>query len=133
MCPDQDPDSDPDDPSPSRPVRAGAETGRELLDLARARAAGRRLVRLRRALASIFIATGAPAAALGWSGLVRTSQGVPVPIPVLVLGVTAMTVAPLVIWALCREWQNDRHTEELLTLVQLQTDDGQASAPRAAT
>lgn len=129
---DRDRDPDTDDPFPSRPVHGGAaEKGRELLDLERARAAGRRLARLRRALASIFIATGAPAAALGWSGLARSSQNVP--IPVLVLGATATTVAPLVIWALCREWQNDRRTEELLTLVQLPPDEGQASAPRAAT
>jgi hypothetical protein len=124
--------ADPDDPSPSRPVHGeAAEKRRELLDLARARAAGRRLARLRRTLGSIFIATGAPAAVLSWSGLARTGQSVP--LPVLVLGVTASTVAPLVVWAVCREWQNDRRTEELLTLVELHPDEGQASAPRAAT
>jgi hypothetical protein len=79
----------------------------------------------------MFIATGATAAALSWSGLARTSQIVA--IPALVLGVTATTVAPLVLWALCSEWQNDRRTEELLTLVH--SDEGQASElpPRAAT
>jgi len=131
MYPDRDPY-----PYPSPPVRAAAEdTRRELLDLERARAAGRRLGRLRRALASIFIATGAPAAALSWSGLVRTSQSLPVPVPALVLGATAWTVAPLVVWALFRERQNDRRTEELFTRLStlVHSDEGQASAPPAAT